>query len=75
MKLTIKKKASSKHYSLKEQEYIERVAGRVPAEVMAKQLKRSVVGVKQWANNHNLKLRVPHHILNKYWRDNGAQKR
>lgn len=62
-------KTNNRPYTRQEQEYIERVAGRVPAEIIAKQLRRSVSGLRQWACQHGVKLRVPHQVLTKYWRE------
>lgn len=62
-------KSQLRPYTEKEQQYIERVAGKVPVQVIAMQLNRSISGIRQWANTHNIKLRVPHAIMVKHWRE------
>lgn len=62
-------------YSEKEKQYIRRVAGKVPAAVIAETLKRSQSGIKQWASAHGVHLRVPYAIMMKHWRKYGAQER
>lgn len=60
-------RTSNKVYSQLEQDYIRRVAGRVPILIIARQLKRTPNGVRQWAQQHGVKLRVPYRILLKHW--------
>ena len=62
-----KPRTSNKVYSQLEQDYIRRVAGLVPALIIARQLKRSQSGIQQWAQQHGVKLRVPYRILLKHW--------
>lgn len=54
---------SVKPYSPREQDYIRRVAGKVPAEVMAAALGRTRNSLVNWANRHGISLRVPYGIL------------
>lgn len=54
-------------YTADEVEYIHRVAGRVPAEVMARQLRRSKTTLLNWTARHGISLRVPYKTLCKYW--------
>lgn len=56
-----------KPYSKKEQEYVIRVAGRVPVQVIAAQINRNAQSVMAWASKHHIKLRVPQEILRKHW--------
>lgn len=58
-----------KPYTEKEKEYIRRVAGKVPVEVMAAAINRPVKAVLWWANNHGISLRVPFDTLAKHWPD------
>lgn len=60
-----------KHFTEEERQYIRRVAGKVPARVMADQIGRQEKNVYNWAHRNRLSLRVPNHIMNKYWRGNG----
>lgn len=62
-----KPKTPNKPYTAKEREYIERVSGKVPAEIIARQIRRSLDGLRTWAYQHDVKLRVPHQILVKHW--------
>lgn len=64
-----KSRSRNKPYGWREKAYIRRVAGQVPADVIAQQLNRTKAGVLQWANTHKIKLRVPHEIMIKHWRD------
>lgn len=47
---------SVKPYSPREQDYIRRVAGKVPAEVMAAALGRTRNSLVNWANRHGISL-------------------
>ncbi|MBS2693903.1 hypothetical protein KFY51_28720, partial [Salmonella enterica subsp. enterica serovar 1,4,[5],12:i:-] len=58
---------SVKSYSPREQDYIRRVAGKVPADVMAAALGRTRNSLVNWANRHGISLRVPYGILKKHW--------
>lgn len=62
-------KTPPKPYSQKEKDYITRVAGKVPLPVIASAINRPESGVQQWANAHGIKLRVPHSIMMKHWRE------
>lgn len=62
-----KPRTSNKVYSQIEQDYIRRVAGKVPIPIIARQLKRTQSGVRQWAQHHGVKLRVPYRVLLKHW--------
>lgn len=59
----------NKQYSKKEQEYIQRVAGKVPVDVIAAQIKRNAQSVMNWASKRGISLRVPKDILKKYWKE------
>lgn len=59
--------SSAKPYSPEERDYILRVAGKVPAEVMAAALCRTRNGLVNWANRHGISLRVPYSRLKKHW--------
>ncbi|WP_239914437.1 hypothetical protein, partial [Salmonella enterica] len=54
-------------YSPNEQDYIRRVAGKVPAYVMASTIGRTRNSLVNWANRHGISLRVPYGILKKHW--------
>lgn len=58
---------SVKPYSPREQDYIRRVAGKVPAEVMASAIGRTRNSLVNWANRHGISLRVPYATLRKHW--------
>ena len=59
--------SGNRTYTQKERDYIRRIAGKVPTEVIAAQLQRSIGSVRNWAYFNDVKLRVPHRILVKYW--------
>jgi len=59
----------NKPYSKLEKDYIARVAGKVPLQVIASAINRPPSGVQQWANAHGIKLRVPYSIMVKHWRE------
>ena len=54
-------------YTQKEIEYIYRVAGRVPSEVMAKAIGKTKKGLRNWASRHGISLLVPYSIILKHW--------
>lgn len=60
-----------KHFTDEEKAYIRRVAGKVPAGVMAEQIGRKEKNVYNWGHRNRISLRVPNHIMNKYWRGHG----
>jgi len=62
-------KTPPKPYTKKEREYIMRVAGKVPLQLIAKTINRPESGVKQWASAQGIKLRVPREIMMKHWRE------
>lgn len=62
-----KPNSPAKPYSEREKEYIKRVAGKVPAEVIAAAINRPISGILQWAHKNGIKLRVPHPIMVKHW--------
>lgn len=64
-----KPNSPAKPYSEREKEYIKRVAGKVPAEVIAAAINRPVSGILQWAHKNGIKLRVPFGTLVKHWPD------
>jgi len=64
-----KPKTRNNPYSEEEKQYIRRVAGKVPATVIAETLNRSHSGIKQWASANGIRLRVPYAIMMKHWRD------
>lgn len=64
-----KARSPSKPYSKKEQEYIQRVAGKVPLDVIASQINRNSQSVMNWASKHGISLRVPKEIINKHWKE------
>jgi len=57
----------------KETAYIRRVAGKAPAWVIARQIKRKEKDIFNWGSRNHVSLRVPSHIMNKYWRGHGAK--
>lgn len=63
-----------KFFTDEEKAYIKRVAGKVPACVMADQIGRKEKYVQNWASRNRISLRVPNHIMNKYWRNNETNK-
>lgn len=60
-------KSLPKPYTDNERDYIRRVAGKVPPEVIAQALNRPQSAIQQWANSHGISLRVPRQIMIKHW--------
>ncbi len=56
-------------FTTDESDYIRRVAGRVPVEIIAKTLRRSVQGIQRWAYRRGLKLSVPDSVMRAHWQD------
>lgn len=65
----LKPKSKFKDYfSQEEKDYIKRVAGKVPACVIARQINRKPKHVANWASRNHISLRVPLNLKRKYWR-------
>ncbi|MDU7377863.1 MAG: hypothetical protein E7L09_05755 [Enterobacteriaceae bacterium] len=62
------------NYTQDEIDYIQRVAGKVPAEVIAQTLNKSLNGLQNFACRHRIKLRVPYAILTKHWPEIAARR-
>ena len=56
-----------KHFTKKEAEYALRVAGKVPAKVIAEMIGRSDRAVHQFCQSRHVSLLVPLSRLRKYW--------
>ena len=56
-----------KHYEQHELDYIRRVAGKVPPQVISKSLKRTERSVEYKAQQMRLSLAVPKDVLLKHW--------
>ncbi|WP_145055734.1 hypothetical protein [Mixta calida] len=56
-------------FSEDEVAYIRRVAGKVPVDVIARQLRRPVKNVQNWAYRRQIKLRVPDAVMSRYWQN------
>ncbi|WP_025901418.1 hypothetical protein [Tatumella sp. UCD-D_suzukii] len=56
-----------KHYAQDELDYIRRVAGKVPPQIISKSLKRTERSVEYKAQQMRLSLAVPKDVLRKHW--------
>jgi len=64
-----KPKHPNKPYTQCEADYIRRVAGRVPVQLIAETLNRTPSGIRQWACANGVKLKVPYSLMVKHWID------
>lgn len=58
-----------RHFTKKQSEYILRVAGKVPAQVIADTLSREIKSIYDFCERRQVSLIVPYSRLRKFWPD------